>query len=283
MARLTRCRPAAREAVGGRARRRAGCTSCSSRSSNGCAHRDRPGRPGRASGDAMPQPLSPSIRLRPPAIEDAQVQPAVERDLHAAGAARFERGARQVEPQVDAGDDARRHVRDRSPPRRRRAARRRDAPFMSNSSCSVCLASWSCGCALPARTNWIGCAPSAEQAHAALRETREQVQTLVGRHPAREADGQHVRVEDPGRRLDVLRRLAAREPIADRRARARTRRARGACVAADFPQLRVGDAIDRASRAPASSMRLTPVGTEMPVEQGLHRRRHPGRRRARRW
>ena len=42
------------------------------------------------------------VGFGPPAIEHAEVQTPVQGDLHAAGAARFQRWTRQVEPQVDA-------------------------------------------------------------------------------------------------------------------------------------------------------------------------------------
>ena len=52
----------------------------------------------------MAKPLLAVVRLGPPAVEDREVQPAVEHHLLAAGARRLERPARVVEPDVDALD-----------------------------------------------------------------------------------------------------------------------------------------------------------------------------------
>ncbi len=46
--------------------------------------------------------VEPVVRLGPPAVEHRQVQAAVQHDLLAAGAARFERPPRVVQPDVDA-------------------------------------------------------------------------------------------------------------------------------------------------------------------------------------
>src|SRR5207302_647217 len=50
------------------------------------------------------------ISLRPPAVEDRQIQPAVEKHFLSAGAARFLRPARIVQPYVDTLDEVAPHV-----------------------------------------------------------------------------------------------------------------------------------------------------------------------------
>ena len=77
--------------------------------------------PAHRPGDAPAVVLHPPFR--PPAIEDAQVEPAVDGRLDAGGAARLERGDRVVEPHVDARDQACAPAAGRSP-RGRRSGRR---------------------------------------------------------------------------------------------------------------------------------------------------------------
>src|SRR6187402_1921411 len=50
------------------------------------------------------------VRLVPPAVERADVNRAVRGGLHAAGAARFERSARRVEPDIDTLHHPARHT-----------------------------------------------------------------------------------------------------------------------------------------------------------------------------
>ena len=90
-----------------RARRRAGSTSCSIRSKAAAASRSSWSPRVAARRRDGPAGLA-VVGLLPPAVEDAQVEAAVQGDLHPARPARLERRARQVQPQVDAGDDARR-------------------------------------------------------------------------------------------------------------------------------------------------------------------------------
>ena len=71
------------------------------------------------------QPLRAVVGLRPPAVEHAQVEAAVDRRLHAARAARLERRPRQVQPDVAALHEQRAPSRGRSPRGRRRGRRPR--------------------------------------------------------------------------------------------------------------------------------------------------------------
>ena len=50
----------------------------------------------------MAKPFEPVVGLGPPAVEHREIQPAVQHDLLAAGARRFERPPRIVQPDVDA-------------------------------------------------------------------------------------------------------------------------------------------------------------------------------------
>ena len=86
----------------------------------------------------------------------------------------------------------------------------------------------SAGCDLPATTSWIGRSRVQQQAREPLAVAQHQRQPLVGRHPAGETDGQHVRVEHRVGPAQLQRRRAALQPgrphppahLVDQRARA---------------------------------------------------------------
>ena len=64
-------------------------------------------------------------------------------------------------------------------------------------SCWIsCLPVSSAGCDLPAMTSWIGRVGCEQQALEPRGVAQHQGEPLVGRHPAGEADGEHVGVED---------------------------------------------------------------------------------------
>ena len=193
----------------------------------------------------------PSVRavvgLGPPAVEHRQVEDSVERRLHPTRAARLLGRTGHVHPDVAARDQSagEREVvvleerdpichrgcalqagtgRGRSPWRHRRA-----------------------GCAFPANTNCTGRSPPSSRS-GAVGPKREEVEPLVGREAAGEADGQAVGIE-------------AVRPRLRRRSRSSPRRSRS-CVAfardcsmrtrrhsqRARPQLVVADVVDRRPR-----------------------------------
>ena len=142
---------------------------------------------------------------------------AVQRGLHARGA--------RTPPAAGSGCSARRRRRHTAPrpcPCRSRAGRRSGAGCVGSSvnrtiSCMNRLPPSSAGCALPATTICTGRSGSSRIAPQPGRVAQHQGQPLVGGHPAGEADGQDVRVQDrlgPAELGDRSLRAAA----ADRRA-----------------------------------------------------------------
>ena len=217
------------------------------------------------------------VGLGPPAVEHAQVEPAVDRRLHPARAARLERRPRQVQPDVAALRRGARRVRGRSPRERRRA------PATSGVALELEQLLRACACrprragwALPARTIWTGCGPREQLARARSRSCDEQPQALVGREPPREADRQRVGVE--ASRRPRARSRATRPARAARRRCARAPRRRGAHAARGAPPTaRRGDLRDRLPRPAGRRCGRASPSPQVAVQQRAHRRADPGR------
>ena len=216
-------------------------------------------------------PVGPVVGLFPPAVGDAEVESAVQHHLHAAGAARLERRARQVEPQVDAGDDRRRDVQVvvlQEHARGGRSAARRE--------------SGKCGSA-------SACPP--DPADAPCRRRRAE----SGSH-CRRAGGRRARESGPAGRAACTRRRGARSrwsacsgrrrappprrtPAARRAtdgrgssARGRDRPARGAACSAP-PRARRRESGRCPPRAPGRRARPRQSGPRWRSSRSLHRRR----------
>ena len=117
----------------------------------------------------MAKPFEPVVGLGPPAVEDREVEAAVEHHLLPAGARRLERAARIVEPDVDAlhqvAADVDVVVLDEHDARRRTAARDRAA----RSRCSSSLPGWSSRVRLAGEDELDRACASARSAAAAAR------------------------------------------------------------------------------------------------------------------
>ena len=109
----------------------------------------------------------------------------------------------------------------------------------------------------------------------------QQIQALVGGHPAGEADRQHLGIEGAGGGVDVAAQIAAAEPVGDA-AGAHVLDELGALATTRLPQLR-----GRELPPPGPDLRVggvvAPVLGQVAVKQLAHRRAQPGRARARRW
>ena len=169
--------------------------------------------------------VHPVERLGPPAVEHAELQPAVDRRLHAARAARLQRRAREVEPDVAAAHHARRagevvvvEVDDAGAGVRR--------PLVREQVLHHALALVVARVRLAGEDELHG-AVAGEDAQGAVGVAHEQVEALVGREPAREADRERLGVERLGGRLGVERGSSrpSRSACSSRARTPRTRRA----------------------------------------------------------
>ena len=137
------------------------------------------------------------VGLGPPAVEDRQIEPAVEQHLLAAGAAGLLRAARVVQPDVDAlhqvAADVDVVVLDEHDPLPRA---RGVSAFVARPCCISSLPGLVGGCALPAKTSCTGRCGVVEQLGAAASRSRKiRFGALVGGEAAGEADGQRVGIE----------------------------------------------------------------------------------------
>ena len=147
----------------------------------------------------MAQPIRRDVRLRPglvpPAVQRAQVQRAVGGGLHAAGAAGLHGAQGRVQPDVarPAPGSGRRAMSysSRKTSRRRNSLRRASATICWMSSLPASSRGW----ALPAKMTCTGRRGVVQDRVQALRVAQQQGRPLVGGEPAREADGQRVRIE----------------------------------------------------------------------------------------
>ena len=147
------------------------------------------------------------VGLGPPAVEDRQVESAVEHHLLTAGAGRLERTAWRVEPHVDALDQVAAEVdvvvfdEHHALRVRRLATELRDCPqqLLPGVVLRVRLA---------CEDELDGGIAGHERAQA-LDLGEEERRPLVGGEPARESDGEHVGIEERPRLRDALGGLAA--------------------------------------------------------------------------
>ena len=147
---------------------------------------------------AQPTKLVPGLRLPgfvPPAVQDAEVQPAVGEGLHAAGAAGFQRAAaecsaRRRSPAPGSGPRPCRSLRGR------RSRRRNSGRWASLTICWMsALPASSRGCALPAKRICTGRCASLRMRAQPVQVAQQQSGPLVGGETAREADGEGVGIE----------------------------------------------------------------------------------------
>ena len=113
------------------------------------------------------------------------------------------------------------------------------------------------------------------QAGQQLDVAQDEVGTLVGRKPAREADRQGVEAERRGELIDRVGRLAAFLRAVDDPAACK----RDEPVLQELvrlPQLAGVERLDGIPR-PGVGGALGPVGAEVPIEHAAHRRREPAR------
>ena len=138
------------------------------------------------------------VPLVPPAVEDREVQHAVERGLHAARAARLERAQRVVEPHVAAGVERLRERdvvvgQEHDPPAHLRVAAEAHELLDEDLARVVGRVRLAADHDLH-RTLGVG-----EQPREPLGVAQHQREALVGRHAPREADREHLGVERCGR------------------------------------------------------------------------------------
>ncbi len=218
------------------------------------------------------------VPLVPPAVEDRQVEAAVERGLHAAGAARLQRPQRVVQPDVAARVELLRHAHavvgqeDDPVPHPRVVGEPHQ--FLDQP--------------LAALVGRMGLARD-HQLHRPLRVEQQRAQPvvvaqhqgepLVRGHPAGEADGQHVRVEDA---VDPAELRVARAALAPGVAQPPPHLVDqlGAQRAAQLPDLVVGhvrDGVPALGAADAQRL-LGPLLADAAGAHPEHLGRHPGRR-----
>ena len=242
---------------------------------------------GRLVGVRLAPADGPAVRavpaLVPPAVEDRAVDDAVHGRLHAARAGCLERPARVVEPDVHALHEVARdaHVvvlEDEDAAREaRRAAALEDVLDhpLAGAVGRVGLA----------REHDLDRAVGVpEQARQALLVAEEQRGSLVGREPAREADGQDVRVEDA---VDSASSASGDSPWrANWRAAGRGRRYASSsfCCWWASQMSRRGCSSRRSQKRLSGSRRSWRRGRRRaPAKSSRHRPAQPGRRRGRRW
>ena len=248
-------------------------------SGRGRRRRRHPGRPRRrrlATADGPAVGARPA--LVPPAVEDGDIDDAVDGRLHAARPRGLERPARVVEPDIDAlhevaGDAHVVVLEDEGTPASLGAWRAledvADDP-LARAVGRVRLAG---------EDDLDGPLLVPQQARQALLVAEQQRGALVGREPAGEADGQDVRVEDM---LDALERRIGEAPWRanwrSSRPRAKTASSRF-CRRCAFQSCSSGMASRRSQKRPAgvSSLRASRSAPRSREELG-HRPAEPGRR-----
>ncbi len=151
------------------------------------------------------------VRLGPPAVEHAELEPSVQGGLHPARPARFERRPRQVQPQVASTDEPRRD-------REVVIVEEHDAladdarALESEQPLEYVLGVVVARVGLAGEHDLDG-AVATEQRLGPFGVAGQQVEPLVCRHPAGKADRQHVGVEHLRRRLNVLAHVTAGQPV----------------------------------------------------------------------
>ena len=213
------------------------------------------------------------VALGPPAVEHAELQPAVDGVLHAARPAGLQRRPRHVDPDVAAADeprgDAEVVVLEEDDALEGALLRAHGEQLLHEALAAVVARMRLAG------QQQLDRPLAAEQREAALDVVQQQVQALVRRQPAREADRQDARVERPRRRLDEVARVAARDPL-QLAAVADVIDEQAALLAAHRPELRGRDRVDRRERRRIGRPQR-PALAEMAIEQAAHRRADPGR------
>ena len=158
-----------------------------------------------------------------------------------ARAAGLQRRPRHVDPDVAAARHRARRARGRSRRGRRRAGPTCGCAFISNRRWTRPLAVVVARVRLAGEQELHGPVGVAEQRERAVGVAQQQVQALVGRDAAGEADRQHVGVERADGGLARTRACRRAPGGRSRCARARARSASRRCSAAGGPQVLVGD------------------------------------------
>ena len=212
------------------------------------------------------------VPLHPPAVEDAEVEPAVGRRFHPARPARLERRPREVDPHVAAAHDRRRHgevVVLEEGDARGDSHGLREAEDVDEHLLRVVVERVGLAGHDHLQRRAVG-----EHPPHPLGVVREEEQALVRRDPPREAQGQGVLGERLGDRHHVLRVLAAEEAILDG-LDLHVVDEQPPRLVAGRPQLLVRDSVDRRPGLRGGGA-LEPAVAEVAVEKRAHRRREEG-------
>ena len=214
------------------------------------------------------------VGLRPPSVEHAEMQPAVDGGAFMpARPARLERRSRQVQPEVGALNEQRRRgevVVLEVDHASRDLRERLELEELLKHVLAVLV-----GRVGLAGEHDLYAVRSAQQRARRVDVGDQQAEALIGRDAPREADGQRVRVEVLRRRARIVGAVASTEPLEHAAPGDRVDERRP-LLATRGPQLVVGDAFDRRPGlrvgAPAE-----PAFAEVPIEERSHRVTEPGR------
>ena len=219
------------------------------------------------------EPVLAVVALRPPPVEHREIQPAVEHDLLAAGAAGFERPPRVVQPHVDALHEVTADVDvvvlDEQDLAGKPRVAHQPRDLLQDGLARPVVRMGLSGEHQLDRHLWI-----VHERHDGLDVLENQIGPLVGGEPARESDRQRVHAQRPPQLSDEFRRLLPllgalhRPPPRDVDQLHLQRLMR-------LPQLAVVDVVDRFPEARLAAA-SRPVGAQMPVVELVHLRREPG-------